>query len=76
MGEDEVILVKAAERDGTVEEHIEDGKVVAEGSIWRLYFAEGATPTEAQLATIANAIKATIIAEPTHVALVTPTEGN
>lgn len=76
MVDESPILVKDAELDGSLEEHIEEGKVEAEGSIWRLYFAEGATPTEEQLAVIVNAVKATIITEPTHIALVTPTKGN
>lgn len=76
MVDESPILVKAAELDGSLEEHIEEGKVEAEGSIWRLYFAPGSTPTELQLAEYAGAVKATIITEPSHLALVTPTEGN
>lgn len=43
---------------------IDDGKIDAEGSVWRLYYLEGETPTEYQMRNLTGSVKATIITEP------------
>lgn len=48
----------------TMTELNEDGKVLAEGSIWRLYFEPGKTPTEEELAGLTGAVKTTLVAAP------------
>jgi len=43
---------------------VDDGKMDAEGSIWRLYYLPGRTPTEYQMRNLTGSVKATIITEP------------
>lgn len=54
----------------------DDGLVPAVGSVWRLYFPAGSTPSEFTVASLTGAVKATMMTEANHEARVTPTEGN
>lgn len=53
----------------------DDGKVDGVGSVWRIYFPEGSTPSEYSMTQLTGAVKATMINEAEYVARVTPTEG-
>lgn len=45
---------------------VDDGKVEAEGSVWRLHFAPGETPTDEQMLSLTGAIKSLIVVVPSH----------
>lgn len=54
----------------------DDPKIQAEGSIWKLYWLPGQTPTADRFLELTGAVKATIVAEPDHTALITPTQNH
>jgi len=45
------------------------------GDIWRLYFHPGTTPTDLGMANMLQVQAAEVVAEPDHIALVTPNTG-
>lgn len=43
---------------------VDDGKIDAEGSVWRLHFLPGQTPTEDYMLNLTSSVKATMVVAP------------